>query len=54
MFRLVKQVVVGRFKSRGVVPAIRKLLCGVFTVRGTAERRSHTELHTHVLTRARL
>lgn len=36
-------------------------LCGVFTVRGTAERRSHTELHvwrescfTHVLTRARL
>lgn len=45
MFRLVKQVVVGRFKSRGVVPAIRKLLCGVFTVRGTAERRSHTELH---------
>lgn len=45
MFRLVKQVVVGRFNSRGVVPAIRKLLCGVFTVRGTAERRSHTELH---------
>lgn len=52
MFRLVKQVVVGCFNSRGVVPAIREqflnfnnCLCGVFTVRESAERRSHTELH---------